>query len=62
MKDIKELKCDCGAKWGQLMWLNYRDTIVEENEIYVIELYECELCEKVIEVEHIATTKEIKRI
>lgn len=62
MKDIRELKCKCGATWENLMWLKYDDVDVEGGEIFVTESYECLECEEVIHVEHIATVKRIEEI
>ena len=62
MKDIKELKCTCGATWEDLMPLEYDDTIVEDGQIIVVENYECLDCETIHKVEFEATVNKITKI
>lgn len=62
MKDIKELKCTCGATWESLMWLGYDDTIVEEGQIIVVESYGCLDCGTIHKVEFEATVNKITKI
>lgn len=62
MKDIRELKCECGATWEEIMWLKFGDVDIENNEVFITEKYECLECGKIIEVEHIATVDKIQRI
>ena len=62
MKNIKDLKCTCGATWEDLMWLGYDDTIVEECQIIVVESYGFLVCGTIHKVEFESTVNKIKKI
>lgn len=62
MRDIRELKCNCGAKWENLMWLDFQDVTCEHGEITLTESYECLECGEVLHVEFEATIKKMKKL